>query len=141
MSNLGPSSTETPPVPAQRSACTMSSMVSNKFSRLLQALEMQQALTLQGIQAAETRALAQAQGEEQRLQDQLDALAQDSRRIRDLLGEGDSQAFLQVADVIVGVGGRELACVFPGTRLDYSCHSPVLRHPSSSPSPHRLLGR
>lgn len=81
----------------KRSACTMSSMVSNKFSRLLQALEMQQALTLQGIQAAETRALAQAQGEEQRLQDQLDALAQDSRRIRDLLGEGDSQAFLQAS--------------------------------------------
>ncbi|XP_062030919.1 E3 ubiquitin-protein ligase TRIM65 isoform X2 [Lepus europaeus] len=79
----------------QSSACTLSSVASSKFSRLLQALEMQRTLALRGIQAAETQALAQAREEQQRLQGHLDALARDGCRIRALLEQGDDQTFLQ----------------------------------------------
>lgn len=72
-------------------------MISGKFSRLLQALEMRRALALKDIEVAETQALAQAQDAEQRLRGHLEALVRYDRRVRDLLEQLDDRTFLQVA--------------------------------------------
>lgn len=80
----------------QRSACTLASVVSGKFSCLLQALEMRRAVALKDIEVAKTQALTQALDEEQRLQGRLEALACRDRRIRDLLEQLDDRTFLQV---------------------------------------------
>lgn len=89
-------SPKAPPVPTQSSACTLASMVSGKFSCLLQALEMRRNLALRDIEVAKTQALAQAQDEEQRLRGHLEAMARSDCRIRDLLEQLDDQTFLQV---------------------------------------------
>lgn len=83
-------------MPIQRSACTLASMVSGKFSRLLQALEMRRMEALRGIEVAKTQALAQAQEEEQRLRGHLEATAVFDRRTQDLLEQSDDRTFLQV---------------------------------------------
>ncbi|XP_012891919.1 PREDICTED: tripartite motif-containing protein 65 [Dipodomys ordii] len=79
----------------QSSACTLASMVSSKFSCLLQALEKRQALALENIETAKTQALAQIQDEERQLRGHLEALTQYGRRVHDLLTQGDHQTFLQ----------------------------------------------
>lgn len=71
-------------------------MVSGKFSRLLQALELLQIKALRGIEVAKTQALAQAQEEERRLQGHLEATAVFDRRTQDLLEQSDDRTFLQV---------------------------------------------
>lgn len=82
-------------MPIQSSACTLASMVRGKFSCLLQALQMRQAMALRDIEVAEKQALAQAQEEEQRLQGHLEAMARFDRRIR-YLEQLDDPTFLQV---------------------------------------------
>lgn len=85
----------------QSSACTLASMVSGKFSCLLQALEMRRNLALRDIEVAKTQALAQAQDEEQRLRGHLEAMAQSDCRIRDLLEQLDDQTFLQESQLLM----------------------------------------
>ncbi|KAM6174290.1 E3 ubiquitin-protein ligase TRIM65 isoform 1-T1 [Erethizon dorsatum] len=79
----------------QTLACTLRSVVSGKFSRLLQALELRRISALRDIEAAETQVLAPALDEEQRLQGHLEALAQYGQRIQELLEQVDDQTFLQ----------------------------------------------
>ncbi|KAM8786932.1 E3 ubiquitin-protein ligase TRIM65 [Rhynchonycteris naso] len=85
----------------QRSACILASMVSGKFSCLLQALEMRQILALRDIKVAKTQALAQAQKEEQRLRGHLEAVACSDRKIQDLLEQLDDRTFLQESQLLV----------------------------------------
>lgn len=82
-------------MPIQSSACTLASMVSGKFSCLLQALKMREVVALRDIEVAKKQALARAQEEEQRLQGHLEAMACFDRRIRDL-EQLDDPTFLQV---------------------------------------------
>ncbi|XP_059006291.1 E3 ubiquitin-protein ligase TRIM65 isoform X1 [Mustela lutreola] len=84
----------------QSSACTLASMISGKFSRLLQALEMRRALALKDIKVAETQALAQAQEAEQRLQGHREALVCYDRRVQDLLQQLDDRTFLQESQLL-----------------------------------------
>ncbi|XP_012909868.1 E3 ubiquitin-protein ligase TRIM65 isoform X2 [Mustela nigripes] len=84
----------------QSSACTLASMISGKFSRLLQALEMRRALALKDIKVAETQALAQAQEAEQRLRGHREALVCYDRRVRDLLQQLDDRTFLQESQLL-----------------------------------------
>ncbi|XP_045842275.1 tripartite motif-containing protein 65 isoform X2 [Meles meles] len=84
----------------ESSACTLASMISGKFSRLLQALEMRRALALKDIEVAETQALAQAQDAEQRLRGHLEALVHYDRRVRDLLEQLDDRTFLQESQLL-----------------------------------------
>ncbi|KAM4824700.1 E3 ubiquitin-protein ligase TRIM65 isoform X1 [Urocitellus parryii] len=79
----------------QNSACNLISVVSGKFSCLLQALEIRRAVALRGIETAKTQALTQAQDEERRLHSHLEALAQYGRRVQGLLEQVDDQTFLQ----------------------------------------------
>ncbi|XP_013361457.1 PREDICTED: tripartite motif-containing protein 65 [Chinchilla lanigera] len=79
----------------QNSACTLCSVVSGKFSRLLQALELRRISALRDIEAAKTQVLAPALDEEQRLQGHLEALAQYGQRVQELLEQEDDQTFLQ----------------------------------------------
>ncbi|XP_023507763.1 E3 ubiquitin-protein ligase TRIM65 isoform X1 [Equus caballus] len=88
----------------QRSACTLASVVSGKFSCLLQALEMRRAVALKDIEVAKTQALTQALDEEQRLQGRLEALACRDRRIRDLLEQLDDRTFLQESQLLAPLG-------------------------------------
>ncbi|XP_037665876.1 tripartite motif-containing protein 65 isoform X2 [Choloepus didactylus] len=88
----------------QSSACTLASAVSGKFSCLLQALEVLQALALSNIEAAEAQALAQARDEEQRLRGHLEGLADHSCRIQDLLEQLDDRTFLQESQLLVPPG-------------------------------------
>uniref|UniRef100_A0A8C3YT51 E3 ubiquitin-protein ligase TRIM65 n=1 Tax=Catagonus wagneri TaxID=51154 RepID=A0A8C3YT51_9CETA len=88
----------------QSSACTLASMVSGKFSRLLQALELQRALALKDIEVAKTQALEQVRGEEQRLQGHLEALTHRDHRIRDLLEQSDDCTFLQGSQLLAPPG-------------------------------------
>ncbi|KAF6300051.1 tripartite motif containing 65 [Rhinolophus ferrumequinum] len=91
----------------QSSACTLASVVSGKFSCLLQALEMRRNLALRDIEVAKTQALAQARDEEQRLRGHLEAMAQSDCRIRDLLEQLDDQTFLQESQLLVPPGPLE----------------------------------
>nr|XP_040124574.1 tripartite motif-containing protein 65 [Ictidomys tridecemlineatus] len=79
----------------QNSAYNLISVVSGKFSCLLQALEIRRAMALKGIETAKTQALTQAQDEERRLHSHLEALAQYGRRVQGLLEQVDDQTFLQ----------------------------------------------
>ncbi|XP_008153407.2 tripartite motif-containing protein 65 isoform X1 [Eptesicus fuscus] len=88
----------------QNSACTLASMVSGKFSRLLQALELRQIKALRGIEVAKTQALAQAQEEERRLQGHLEATAVFDRRTQDLLEQSDDRTFLQGSQLLAPPG-------------------------------------
>lgn len=99
-------------MPTQNSICTLASMVSAKFSCLLQALEMRRISAQRDIEVAKTQALAQARDEEQRIQGHLQAVAHCDRRIRDLLDYSDDQTFFQVPGL--GAAGW-------GTSLPASC--------------------
>ncbi|XP_058561576.1 E3 ubiquitin-protein ligase TRIM65 isoform X1 [Neofelis nebulosa] len=88
----------------QSSACTLASVVSSKFSCLLQALEMRRTLALTDIEVAKTQALTQAQDEERRLRGHLEALAHYDRRVRDLLEQSDDQTFLQESQLLAPPG-------------------------------------
>lgn len=88
----------------QSSACTLASVVSGKFSRLLQALEMRRLQALRDIEVGKTQALAQAQEEEQRLQDHLEAMAHFDHRICDLLEQLDDRTFLQASQHLAPLG-------------------------------------
>ncbi|XP_028340158.1 E3 ubiquitin-protein ligase TRIM65 isoform X3 [Physeter macrocephalus] len=88
----------------QSSACTLTSMISGKFSRLLQALEMQRYLALRNIEVAKTQALEQARDEKQRLQGHLEALSCCDRRIRNLLEQLDDRTFLQESQLLAPPG-------------------------------------
>ncbi|XP_066091633.1 E3 ubiquitin-protein ligase TRIM65 isoform X1 [Saccopteryx bilineata] len=88
----------------QRSACILASMVSGKFSCLLQALERRQVLALKNIEVAKTQALAQAQKEEQRLRGHLEVVACSDRKIQDLLEQLDDRTFLQESQLLVPPG-------------------------------------
>lgn len=86
-------------MPTQSSACTLASVVSSRFSSLLQVLEKQQTSTLHDIERAKKQALDQVLHERQRLTDHLKALSQYNRSVQDLLGQGDDVIFFQVPDV------------------------------------------
>ncbi|XP_004432990.1 PREDICTED: tripartite motif-containing protein 65 [Ceratotherium simum simum] len=88
----------------ERSACTLASVVSGKFSCLLQALEMRRAVALRDIKVAKTQALAQALDGEQQLQGHLEALARYDCRIRDLLEQLDDRTFFQESQLLVPLG-------------------------------------
>lgn len=79
----------------ESSACTLASLVSRRFSSLLQALEKQQDLTLRNIEAAKEQALGQALNEIQRLTGHLEALSQYGHSVQDLLGQADDCVFFQ----------------------------------------------
>lgn len=99
----------TSPVPTQSSACTLTSVISGKFNRLLQALEMQRDLALRNIEVAKTQALEQARDEKQRLQGHLEALSCCDHRIRNLLEQLDDRTFLQVPGL--GAAGWGPGCL------------------------------
>lgn len=110
-------------MPIQSSACSLASRVSGKFSCLIRALEKRQDLVLRDIKVAETRALAQAQEEEQRLQGHLEATTRFDHRIQGLLEQLDDQTFLQVpGQQVAGWGPTRLPLVpwltaaVPGTQ-------------------------
>ncbi|XP_023387477.1 tripartite motif-containing protein 65 isoform X2 [Pteropus vampyrus] len=86
------------------SICTLASMVSAKFSCLLQALEMRRISALRDIEVAKTQALAQARDEEQRIQGHLEAVVHSDHRIRDLLEHSDDQTFFQESQLLVPPG-------------------------------------
>ncbi|XP_019321710.1 tripartite motif-containing protein 65 isoform X3 [Panthera pardus] len=88
----------------QSSACTLASVVSSKFSCLLQALEMRRTLALTDIEVAKTQALTRARDEERRLRGHLEALAHYDRRVRDLLEQSDDQTFLQESQLLAPPG-------------------------------------
>ncbi|XP_057392362.1 E3 ubiquitin-protein ligase TRIM65 [Balaenoptera acutorostrata] len=88
----------------QSSACTLTSVISGKFSRLLQALEMQRDLALRDIEVAKTQALEQARDEKQRLQGHLEALSCCDHRIRNLLEQLDDRTFLQESQLLAPPG-------------------------------------
>ncbi|XP_040100518.1 tripartite motif-containing protein 65 isoform X2 [Oryx dammah] len=88
----------------QNSACTLTSMISGKFSRLLQALEMRRARALRDIDVAKTQAQEQALQEKQRLQSHLEAVSLCDRRIRRLLDHLDDWTFLQESQHLVPPG-------------------------------------
>ncbi|XP_023569696.1 tripartite motif-containing protein 65 isoform X2 [Octodon degus] len=79
----------------QDSACNLSSVVSGKFSRLLQALELRRISALRDIEAGKTQVLAPALEVEQRLQGHLEDLAQYGQRVQELLEKVDDQTFFQ----------------------------------------------
>lgn len=79
----------------ESSACTLASVVSRRFSSLLQVLEKQQASTLCDIEEAKKQALDQVLHERQRLTDHLKALSQYDQSVQDLLGQGDDFIFFQ----------------------------------------------
>ncbi|XP_034360356.1 E3 ubiquitin-protein ligase TRIM65 [Arvicanthis niloticus] len=79
----------------ESSACTLASVVSRRFSSLLQVLEKQQASTLGDIEVAKKQALDQVVNEKQRLTDHLKALSQYDHSVQDLLGQGDDYIFFQ----------------------------------------------
>ncbi|XP_006886429.1 PREDICTED: tripartite motif-containing protein 65 [Elephantulus edwardii] len=85
----------------QSSACTLASVVSSKFSVLLQALEMRRALALKDIDTAKAQALAKARAEEQRLSRHLEALARHDCRAQELLQQPDHGTFLQESQLLV----------------------------------------
>lgn len=122
-SGAGPWPPSAFPVPTQNSICTLASMVSGKFSCLLQALEMRRISAQRDIEVAKTQALAQARDEEQRIQGHLEAVAHSNRRIRDLLEHSDDQTFFQVPGLGAAVGGpaclplvSKLIAAVPGTQ-------------------------
>ncbi|XP_029418542.1 tripartite motif-containing protein 65 isoform X2 [Nannospalax galili] len=82
------------------SACTLASVVSSRFSSLLQALEKRQALTLRDIKAANKQALAQVLNEIQRLTSHLEALEQYDYKVRDLL----EQELQQLSEPLESLG-------------------------------------
>ncbi|XP_005221367.1 E3 ubiquitin-protein ligase TRIM65 isoform X2 [Bos indicus] len=88
----------------QNSACTLTSVISGKFSCLLQALEMRRVRALRDINVAKTQALEQAQQEKQRLQGHLEAVSFCDRRIRHLLEHLDDWTFLQESQQLVPPG-------------------------------------
>ncbi|XP_059988882.1 E3 ubiquitin-protein ligase TRIM65 isoform X3 [Lagenorhynchus albirostris] len=88
----------------QSSACTLTSVISGKFNRLLQALEMQRDLALRNIEVAKTQALEQARDEKQRLQGHLEALSCCDHRIRNLLEQLDDRTFLQESQLLAPPG-------------------------------------
>lgn len=79
----------------ESSACTVASLVSSRFSSLLQALKTQQDLTLRNIETAKEQALGQALNEIQRLTGYLKALSQYEHSVQDLLGQADDCVFFQ----------------------------------------------
>lgn len=93
-------------MPTQSSACTVASLVSSRFSSLLQALETQWDLTLRNIKTAKEQALGQALNEIQRLTGHLEALSQYGHSVQDLLGQADDCVFFQVPNL--GTGARAL---------------------------------
>ncbi|XP_065765559.1 E3 ubiquitin-protein ligase TRIM65 isoform X2 [Muntiacus reevesi] len=88
----------------QNSACTLTSVVSGKISRLLQALELQRARALRDINVAKTQALEQAEEEKQRLERHLEAVSLCDHRIRHLLEHLDDQTFFQESQQLVPPG-------------------------------------
>lgn len=88
----------------QNSACTLTSVISDKFSHLLQALERRRARALRDIDVAKTQAQEQAQQEKQRLQSHLEAMSLCDRRIRRLLEHLDDRTFLQESQQLVPPG-------------------------------------
>ncbi|XP_043761415.1 tripartite motif-containing protein 65 isoform X3 [Cervus elaphus] len=88
----------------ENSACTLTSVVSGKISRLLQALELQRARALRDISVAKTQALEQAEEEKQRLQRHLEAVSLCDHRIRHLLQHLDDQTFFQESQQLVPPG-------------------------------------
>ena len=116
----GPWLPSTTPVPTQSSACTLTSVISGKFSRLLQALEMQRDLALRDIEVAKTQALEQARDEKQRLQGHLEALSCCDHRIRNLLEQLDDRTFLQVP----GLGAAGWGTSVPAPRAPAYCSCP-----------------
>lgn len=90
---------EVPPVPMQSSACTLASVISRRFSSLLQALEKQRASTLSDIEVAKKQALDQVLNEKQRLTDHLKALSQYDHSVQDLLAQADDCIFFQVPNI------------------------------------------
>lgn len=91
-------------MPTQNSACTLTSVISDKFSHLLQALERRRARALRDIDVAKTQAQEQAQQEKQRLQSHLEAMSLCDRRIRRLLEHLDDRTFLQESQQLVPPG-------------------------------------
>ncbi|KAL6046937.1 hypothetical protein STEG23_019977, partial [Scotinomys teguina] len=79
----------------ESSACTLTSVVSRRFSSLLQALEKLQASTLRDIEVAKKQALGQALSEIQRLTGHLEVLSQYDHSVQDLLGQVDDCIFFQ----------------------------------------------
>lgn len=108
-------------------------MVSGKFSRLLQALELRRISALRDIEAAEMQALAPARDEEQRLQGHLEALTQYGQRVQDLLDQVDDQTFLQVPGLGV-VGHALLPALMPQLTVSV-CGAQELQHLSEPPEP------
>ncbi|XP_058904068.1 E3 ubiquitin-protein ligase TRIM65 isoform X1 [Kogia breviceps] len=88
----------------QSSACTLTSMISGKFSRLLQALEIQRDLALRDIEVAKTQALEQARDEKRRLQGHLEVLSCCDLRILNLLEQLDDPTFLRESQLLVPPG-------------------------------------
>lgn len=103
-------------VPPQTSACTVASVVSDKFSRLLLALEERRTSALRDLEEARSRASAQAQEVEQRLQRHLQALAEYDSRARAVLEQEDDVAFLQVG-LSVPQKGRKGRWLCPSAQL------------------------
>ncbi|XP_028745548.1 tripartite motif-containing protein 65 [Peromyscus leucopus] len=79
----------------ESSACTLTSVVSSRFSSLLQALEKLQASTLRNIEVAKKQALDQALREIQRLTEHLEVLSQYDHGVQALLGQVDDSSFFQ----------------------------------------------
>ncbi|KAL1778889.1 tripartite motif-containing protein 65 [Sigmodon hispidus] len=79
----------------ESSACTLASVVSSRFSSLLEALEKQQILALRNIEVAKKQALDQALDEIQRLTGHLEALSQYDHSVQDLLRQADDCIFFQ----------------------------------------------
>lgn len=102
----------------QSSACTLASVVSRRFSSLLQELEMRQTKILRDIEVAKKQALGQVLNEEQRLTGHLKALAQYDHSVQDLLEQVDDYNFFQVPD-LGAVGWALLLCLVP-----IHCHCP-----------------
>lgn len=104
-------------MPTQSSACTLTSVVSSRFSSLLQALEKLQASTLRNIEVAKKQALDQALSEIQRLTDHLEVLSQYDHSVQDLLGQVDDSSFFQVP-----ISGQWARALLPCLAF----HSPTL---------------
>ncbi|XP_058140736.1 E3 ubiquitin-protein ligase TRIM65 isoform X1 [Dasypus novemcinctus] len=85
----------------ESSACSLASVVSSKFSCLLQALKMLQDLALRDIETAKAQALDQARDEERRLRGHQEAWAGHSCRTQALLDQQDDYTFLQESQLLV----------------------------------------
>ncbi|XP_004709344.2 tripartite motif-containing protein 65 [Echinops telfairi] len=85
----------------QGSACGLASVVSGKFSCLLQALELRRASVLRDLEAAKAHELTKARDGEQQLRSHLEALAAHEGRMQNLLAQQDDCVFLQQSLLLV----------------------------------------